>query len=125
METNQQVFTTIHSNGSGSVLPIEALFERLKTEVLDPVFEKYGDFQYVPHAGVRTEDGGFADGDPIYPNHPDAVTFFGNFLTYSHVFQIDTNDQELIERLSAAIAANKASAAYLAARKACGLKEAA
>lgn len=43
---------------------------------------------------------------PIYPNHPDAVRFCGNFIGYSFGFWLDTDDAALIERLDRAIADN-------------------
>lgn len=43
---------------------------------------------------------------PIYPDHPDAVRYCGNFLEYSFGFWLDTDDPDLIERLDRAIAAN-------------------
>jgi hypothetical protein len=43
---------------------------------------------------------------PIYPEHPDAVRYVGNFIGYSFGFWLDTDDKHLIEKLDAAIAAN-------------------
>lgn len=48
----------------------------------------------------------YISGDPVYPDHPTAVSFVGNFLEYSFGFAIDTDDRELIAKLDAAIAAN-------------------
>lgn len=88
--------TVIRSNGGGTMLPIDALFTRLETDVLDPTFEEYGNF-------IEQMEGG-------------GVSFFGNFHTYSHVFNIETHDAALIERLSALILANQATDAYAAAK---------
>lgn len=54
------------------------------------------------------------DGDPIYPESPDARRFFGNFAEVSHVFCIDTDEPELLERLRTAIADNMATPAFQA-----------
>lgn len=87
--------TIITSNGPGYVLPIDALFARLASDVLDPTFEEYGDF--VEAEGAKW-------------------SFFGNFQTYSHVFNIVTSDAKLAKRLIAAIKANKATPAYATAK---------
>ncbi len=87
--------TTIHSNGSKwagqAPDPIELLEERLRTETLDPTFEDYGCF-------VSEREG--------------MTRFWGNFLTVSAVFQIDTDEPELIDRLSGLIEANRAMEQY-------------
>ncbi len=72
------------------------MFSRLESDVLDRTFERYGNF--------------------IEPSEttPGATSFFGNFQTHSHVFNITTDDAYLIERLSAGILRNKARADYLA-----------
>lgn len=93
--------TRIFSNGGGRMLPVEALFSRLETDVLDPAFEEYGNFIDVEPERLS--------GQP-YP--AGTVSFFGNFATYSHVFQIETRDPTLIERLSALIRANQARPEY-------------
>lgn len=98
--------TRITSNGSGNPEPIEALFERLTVEPLDPIFEEYGDFIDVAAQNSR--------GESLYPRG--TVDFFGNFHNYSHVFSIASRDAALIERLSMAILANKATPAYAAAK---------
>lgn len=56
------------------------------------------------------------DGDPIYPDRPNARRFFGNFAHLSRVFTIDTDNEAEIARLREAIAANMASEAFKAAR---------
>jgi hypothetical protein len=88
--------TKIFSNGGGQTLPIEALFDRLATDPLDRTFEPecYGSFIY------KYEDG--------------RTSFFGNFHTCSHVFNILTDDAELIARLTTAIRANQQRPDYLA-----------
>lgn len=92
--------TEILSNGSKwagqSPDPIEALLARLESETLDPRFEHYGGF-------VDTLDDG-------------RTTFFGNFGTYSHVFNIITDDEDVVRELTAAIRANQQTQAYVELR---------
>lgn len=92
--------TTIYSNGSkwAGEEPdtIDTLLATLDSETLDPKFERYGDFHY--------QEGG-------------SHWFFGNFQSASHVFRIETTDQDVIDKLVAAIDANKATASYRAARE--------
>ncbi|EHK77705.1 hypothetical protein SM0020_12295 [Sinorhizobium meliloti CCNWSX0020] len=92
--------TIIRSNGGGLAQPIEALFDRLLTHTLDRTFEAYGNF-IMRDEWVETQHG------------KGAASFFGNFYDYSHVFNIITDDAELIERLTAAIEANKAKSSYI------------
>ncbi|MFF3443574.1 hypothetical protein [Streptosporangium sp. NPDC002721] len=47
----------------------------------------------------------------------EAVRFMGNFWDYSHAFCITTSDPKLIARLDDAIAKQRASEAYIAARE--------
>ena len=96
--------TTIHSNGSGAVQPIEALFARLESDVLDRSFERYGNFIEPDPVNMKGEPLGAAG----------SVSFWGNFLTYSHVFGIITDDADLIQQLTAAIRRNQQTPAYLA-----------
>ena len=49
---------------------------------------------------------------------PGMHRFFGNFWHVSAVFNIDTNDRELIDQLTAAIRANQQTPAYQAAKQA-------
>lgn len=96
--------TTIHSNGSkwAGEAPdtIEQLIEVLAQHPLDRRFEDYGNF--------IDRDPEWLDGS----TKPGVVIFFGNFLTVSHVFNIETDDPEVIERLNRAIKANKRRADY-------------
>jgi hypothetical protein len=100
--------TIITSNGSkwagDPPDPIEKLYDRLKTETLDPRFERYGDFCYWP----TPEE---------LPGPPIMLRFWGNFYTYSHAFQIDTNDPKVIERLTDLIQANKSTPGYAKAKR--------
>lgn len=93
--------TIIRSNGGGLAQPIEALFEALEVYTLHRLFEAYGDFVTRGDAGI---EGRYGKG---------TVSFFGNFVDYSHVFNIVTDDADLIERLAAAIERNKAKASYI------------
>lgn len=43
---------------------------------------------------------------PIYPDKPDAVRYFGNFVGHSFGFCLDTDNADLIKRLDQAIAEN-------------------
>jgi hypothetical protein len=45
----------------------------------------------------------FIDIAPIYPGHPDAVRFFGNFTDVACAFTVDTDDAETIRALMAAV----------------------
>lgn len=105
--------TIIHSNGSkwAGEEPdgIEVLMKRLAEETLDPRFEQYGNFMQ-NHSALQ-----WLYGAPEW-SCLGMVRFWGNFLTYSHVFQIDTDDEAVIHPLMAAIKANMATPAYRAAR---------
>lgn len=54
---------------------------------------------------------------PIHADHPEAVSYSGNFLEYSFGFRVDTDDPALIEKLDVLIAANMATPAYQAAKQ--------
>lgn len=98
--------TIIGSNGSKwageSPDSLEQLCEVLRTEPLDPSFEKYGDFVYWA---------------PAEEGNPAMIRFWGNFYRVSHVFQIDTNDPHVIDTLTQLIQLNKATSAYAAAKR--------
>lgn len=99
--------TRIESNGSRWAgqhpFPISALFARLQSDPLDRTFERYGNFANAEPVNLK--------GEPMCPG---GVHFFGNFLTYSHVFSVMTDDADLIERLTKAIRDNQNRADYLA-----------
>lgn len=119
----------INSNGSkwGGEQPdqLAALFERLASTPLDPEFEDYGNFccgearKGIASKDEQTGETVYLSGDPIYPEAPTAVRFWGNFYEVSAVFSIDTDEPDLIEKLTTAIRANQASPAYLAAKVQC------
>jgi hypothetical protein len=71
---------------------IEKLCEVLKNYPLDRTFEDYGNF--IITDGVTT-------------------TFFGNFLNLSHVFNIITDEIEIIELLTGLILENRKRTDYL------------
>lgn len=90
--------TTIISNGSkwAGEAPdsVETLLAVLAEHPLDRRFEEYGNF--------------------IFAYDAQHTRFWGNFFTLSHVFNIDTDEPEMAERLTAAIRANQQRADYLA-----------
>ena len=100
--------TTIHSNGSKwygeAPDSIETLIEVLGREPLDPSFERYGGFVYaagsVKHGIMDAELREEARKGRV-------VCFFGNFQRVSHVFRIESNDRDVVIRLSRAIRANR------------------
>lgn len=59
---------------------------------------------------------------PMFPEHPKAVSFVGNFLSYSFGFNVVTDDKDLIEHLDALIKQNMASQAYIEAREGIKIK---
>lgn len=95
--------TTIHYNRAKYLFPglesIDALLACMERYTLDPTFEDYGDFVF--------------QGYPVAPAH---VRFSGNFHDASATFSIETDDQDLIDSIIAAIKANKATQAYADAR---------
>ena len=101
--------TTIQSNGSRwageQPATINELFEVLETHALDRTFEAFGNFVMVEPISEH--------GVHLVPN---GVRFWGNFAELSHVFSVDTDDADLIERLTAAIRKNQQRPDYLSQR---------
>ncbi len=109
-------FIYIMSNGSrwagAEAGDIAELLEMLSKHPLD--VERFGpDFWNVnPCEGVINPDWTYEAKVPHYIAGPrlyscdGVVRFFGNFLTYSHGFNIDTNDAETIAKLQDAITRN-------------------
>jgi hypothetical protein len=97
--------TTIHSNGSkwAGQEPdtVEQLLGVLDREVLDRRF----------HGMFITREPKLVNGGRLTPG---TVRFFGNFLTVSHVFRIDTDDADIIAKLTRAIRRNQRQEAYRA-----------
>lgn len=95
----------------------------LATHPLDPRFETF--YTINPCEGIKNPDycpWERGNTEPAYLNGPrfyqcEAARFFGNFLTISHGFSIDTNDPATIEQLVAAIQANQKTKAYADAKK--------
>lgn len=111
----------VHSNGNGHTpRALGDLLDMLAAHPLDATFENYGNFCYEPRSciyGGTDPDTGKAiyhDTGLIHPDKPNVVRFWGNFFTWSHVFEIDTDDAEVIEVLHAAIEANRRRPDYLA-----------
>lgn len=96
---------------------------RLETYTLNPIFERYGNFVLPCHGTVFTGFDPttckriFIDTGPLYTDAPYAVRFYGNFHDLSAVFQVDTDDAEVIEAVIHAIRANQRSVAYAEARE--------
>lgn len=88
------------SNGGGRIEPLESLFERLRTETLEPSFRRFGNFM------ERDEQ------------RPDVMRFWGGFLTYSHVFDVRClATSRMALRLQESITRATMTEAYLAACK--------
>ena len=74
-----------------------------------------GNFIFKPYHFTIDETGYVDDlTRPIYPAHPGALQFWGNFYAISHVFHVITRDASLIERLTRAIRSNQERPDYLA-----------
>lgn len=104
--------TLILSNGSKwagqNPDDIQTLLDVLETDVLDPTFEQYHCYRPSPYSPlVRT-----GRNEEMFDPWLGASTFFGNFLTVSHVFNIITKDPGVVEALSEAIRKNMATDEY-------------
>lgn len=97
---------------------IEQLLDVLGYEPLDPSFEDYGNFISTElRRAIYIGNGEYVEKELIYPESPSMVRFWGNFYALSHCFQIDTDEPEMIERLTNAIRANQTTSAYVSASK--------
>jgi hypothetical protein len=102
----------INSNGSKwygqKPDDIPTLLEVLKTETLDVTFEDFGNFVYEfkPYKGWNEKN----------QKYKGCICISGNFLYYSHVFNIITDETEVIDQLRAAIRKNQQTEAYKAAK---------
>ena len=76
---------------------IEELLNVLDKYTLDPTFEKYGNFINSNPEWLKPE---------AVEEYKGCTKFFGNFMTLSHVFNIITDDTEVIEALTKAINKN-------------------
>ena len=92
--------TIVHSNGSkwAGQEPdsVETLLSVLNKHTLD---RRFGSFWTRSKIGDRWAK-------------PGMVRFFGNFIDLSHVFSIDTDEPELIERITKAICRNRQKPEY-------------
>lgn len=112
--------TTIISNGSNwageEPDTIDQLIEVLKTEVIEDRFffkkKEYWDkpenspFQWVILCPIMKQHLLTGEREKHY-------TFFGNFEKVSHVFNIETDEPEVISKLKAAIMANEGWKKYI------------
>lgn len=115
---------------------LSGLFQALDQWTLDPLLDMSGDDAEHPHARFdapyrclawcqcveerianravyKTR---FVGTTPIYADHPDAVSYCGNFLGFSFCFNIDTADAELIKKMDLLIAENMARPEYIEAK---------
>lgn len=83
--------------------PIEALFCMLERHPLERLFE--GTF-------IQHEPRHYQTGELIYA--PGAVSFSGNFHTYSHAFHVVSDEPHFVADLTAAIKANQQRPDFLA-----------
>lgn len=122
MGTKNTLKTRITSNGSKwagqSPDSIEVLLEVLTREPLDPTFEEYGNFiSENPCRAVPGKlYGEWVDGPLLFPGRQ-VTRFFGNFHKLSHVFNIDTDEPDVIEPLTVAIRANQQTTACQQAKR--------
>lgn len=84
----------------------ENILKDLAEYTLDPVFEDYGNFIYIPT---------WCD-EEAAEKYKGLTAISGNFLTLSHAFRILTNDKELIAELTAAIRKNQSTEDYKQAK---------
>ena len=84
----------------------ENILKDLAEYTLDPVFEEYGNFVYIP----TWED------EEASEKYKGLTAISGNFLTYSHAFRLLTDDTELIEELTKAIRKNQETEEYKQAK---------
>lgn len=86
---------------------IERILRYLENYTLDPAFESYGNF---------------VDSNPEWlapewaRKYAGCTRFWGNFYSVSGVFDVITNDADVIRRLTTAIRRNQGSAAYASAK---------
>lgn len=101
---------------------VERLLAALSRWTLDPRLEECGPFidTHPRHCTIErraeTWERVYIPTTPLYPEHPGAVLFCGNFLDYSFGFRVATDDPEVIAKLTAAIELNRASDRYAAAK---------
>lgn len=87
---------------------IDELIRVLEEYTLDPKFEGYGNFVN-RNPQWRTEE--------IEERYNGCTVIFGNFLSYSHVFNIVTDDEDMICQIEKLVEENKKRHAYIAAKQ--------
>ena len=80
----------------------ENILSDLQKYTLDPIFEEYGNFVYVPTFENKA----------IAEEYKGMTAICGNFATYSHAFNLYTDDADLIKELKTAIIKNQQTEAY-------------
>lgn len=86
----------------------ENILHDLEHHTLDPIFELYGNFVNSSPEWLSGE---------VAAKYAGCTLISGNFLTISHAFRLVTDEPALISRLSSAIAQNKETEEYHAARQ--------
>lgn len=98
------MITSVISMGSkwGGESPdtIQDLLNMLAAHPLNPLFEDYGNF-------VNPSPEWINKANPPYPDESNVHVISGNFMEWSYVFNIHTNDPAVIESLTLAIRANQ------------------
>jgi hypothetical protein len=87
---------------------VERILKDMSEHTLDPTFEDHGDF---------VDRNPEWDDPSIAKKYAGCTVIWGNFWDYSGVFNIITDDQSLIDRISEAVKNNKQRPEYAAARK--------
>lgn len=84
----------------------ENILKDLAEYTLDPTFEDYGNFVYIPT---------WCDKE-LAEKYKGLTAINGNFLTFSHAFRLLTNDVKLIRELTEAIRKNQETEEYKQAK---------
>lgn len=84
----------------------ENILKDLAEYILDPVFEEYGNFVYMPT---------WCD-EEAAEKYKGLTAISGNFLNLSHAFSLLTDDEELIKELTEAIRKNQETEKYKQAK---------
>lgn len=93
---------------------LDRLFDALTRYTLDPVFEKYGAFLDAAEPDVIAA---YERAHGKTFDVPRTMHAFGNFYDYSCVFNLYTDDPDLIARLTVAIRENRSREAYRRAKE--------
>ena len=84
----------------------ENILKDLAEYILDPVFEEYGNFVYMPT---------WCD-EEAAEKYKGLTAISGNFLNLSHAFSLLTDDEELIKELTEVIRKNQETEKYKQAK---------